>query len=622
MRNLALFLKYDGTAYHGWQVQKNACSVAQTLEEAAADVVGHPVHMTGCGRTDAGVHAEYYVANFRTESRIPVDRVAYALNTHLPADIVVTGAREVPLGFNAIGSCVRKEYTYQIYNSRIRDPFFVNRAWFYPKHLDEAVMQEAAAQFVGTHDFAAVRSVGTDVKSTVRTVYYFDVERRGELILLRVCANGFLYNMVRAMTGTVVYAAEGKIRPQDIGYILDSGNRTAAGPTVPPGGLYMTHLWYDDGEAQKPRRRWPLYLLAVLIVLALLAAFLLTKTHVLDGLKRSLRYLGKNGENYGSVSFETLGSTAYGQLNGGLGVVTGSSVTLFSEEGKQLGSEQHAMTAPVICTGQDRLLCYDAGGNYLTVLDKSGSAVFSQTPEQTIFDADLSSGGYSAMLTAGDSGRSLLQVYDPNGSLLYKRSTKSHYLSACAVSPDGSHAAAVALGQADITFSASLQLYRTDSEEIAAECALGSEMPYDIAFVTDSVVCAVSEDRVRFFAADGTERGAYVAENGRIADYHFGGDGFVTVLVDPYETSSRAELITLQPDGSVLAQLSLSFMPVSLSACGSYVGILTAEKALLYTSALEPVAETEQDGTAVCILARSDGTALLAGTGEANLFLP
>ena len=248
MRNLALFLKYDGTAYHGWQVQKNACSVAQTLEEATADVVGHPVHMTGCGRTDAGVHARTYVANFRTESRIPVDRVAYALNTHLPADIVVTGAREVPLGFNAIGSCVRKEYTYQIYNSRIRDPFFVNRAWFYPKHLDEAVMQEAAAQFVGTHDFAAVRSVGTDVKSTVRTVYYFDVERRGELILLRVCANGFLYNMVRAMTGTVVYAAEGKIRPQDIGRILESGNRTAAGPTVPPGGLYMTHLWYDDGE--------------------------------------------------------------------------------------------------------------------------------------------------------------------------------------------------------------------------------------------------------------------------------------------------------------------------------------------------------------------------------------
>jgi tRNA pseudouridine38-40 synthase len=160
---------------------------------------------------------------------------------------MVTKAFEVHENFNAIGSCSRKEYTYQIYNSRLKDPFYVNRAWFYPKHLDEKIMQEAAQQFVGTHDFAAVRSVGTDVKSTVRTVYYYNVERQGDLILLKVCANGFLYNMARAMAGTVVYAAEGKIAPGQIGAILDSGNRTAAGPTVPPGGLYMTHLWYDDG---------------------------------------------------------------------------------------------------------------------------------------------------------------------------------------------------------------------------------------------------------------------------------------------------------------------------------------------------------------------------------------
>lgn len=248
MRNIALFLKYNGTAYHGWQVQKTQRTVGQTLEEAAAELVGHSVHFTGCGRTDAGVHARVYVANFRTDSRIPCDRLPLALNTYLPPDIVVTRAMDVPERFNAIGSCVRKEYTYQIYNSRIRDPFYVNRAWFYPKHLDETIMAEAAAQFVGTHDFAAVRSVGTEVKSTVRTVHYFDVERRGDLILLRVCANGFLYNMARAMTGTVVYAAEGKFPPSEIGAILAAGNRTAAGPTVPAGGLYMTQLWYDDGE--------------------------------------------------------------------------------------------------------------------------------------------------------------------------------------------------------------------------------------------------------------------------------------------------------------------------------------------------------------------------------------
>jgi tRNA pseudouridine38-40 synthase len=248
MRNIALFLTYVGTNYHGWQVQKKDISVGQTMEEAASKIVGHPVKMTGCGRTDAGVHARYYVANFRTTSSIPADRLPYALNTHLPEDIVVTGAMDVHDDFNAIGSCIKKEYTYLIYNSRIRDPFYVDRAWFYPKHLDEKIMQQAASQFVGTHDFAAVRSVGTDVKSTVRTVYYYDVVREDDLIKLKVCANGFLYNMARAMAGTVVYAAEGKIDPAQIGALLDSGNRTAAGPTVPPGGLYMTKLWYDDGK--------------------------------------------------------------------------------------------------------------------------------------------------------------------------------------------------------------------------------------------------------------------------------------------------------------------------------------------------------------------------------------
>ena len=249
MRNIALRLMYVGTAYHGWQVQKNAVTVAETLEKALATVVGHPVKCTGAGRTDAGVHAETYVANFRTTSRIPCDRLPLAVNTRLPDDIVVVKATEVPEEFNAIGSCLKKEYTYRIYNSHIRNAFYVDRAWFYPKHLDEQVMQRAASHFVGTHDFAAVRSVGTETRTTVRTVYYYDVSRDGDLISLRVCADGFLYNMARAMAGTVVYCAEGKLAPEDIGPLLARGDRTAAGPTVPPGGLYMTHLWYDDGKA-------------------------------------------------------------------------------------------------------------------------------------------------------------------------------------------------------------------------------------------------------------------------------------------------------------------------------------------------------------------------------------
>ena len=246
MRNIALKLMYNGTAYHGWQVQKNAVTVCETLQKALEKITGAPVHLTGCGRTDAGVHAERYIANFRTESRIPLERLPFAINTHTPEDIAVSEALEVAEDFNAIGSCLKKEYTYRIYNSRVKNPFYVNRAYFYPKRLDEEFLNRAAHQFVGTHDFAAVRSVGTETKTTVRTIYWCDVTRSGELLELKVCADGFLYNMVRAITGTVLYAAEGKFLPEDIPAILESRDRTLAGPTVPPGGLYLTRLWYED----------------------------------------------------------------------------------------------------------------------------------------------------------------------------------------------------------------------------------------------------------------------------------------------------------------------------------------------------------------------------------------
>ena len=246
MRNIALKLMYNGTAYHGWQTQRTEVTVQETLEKALSMICGEKVHLTGCGRTDAGVHAQRYVANFRTNSRIPVERLPFAINTHTPEDIAVREAIEVADDFNAIGSCIKKEYTYRIYNSRIKDPFYVNRAYFYPKKLDEAVMDAAARAFEGTHDFRAVRSVGTETRTTVRTIYYCRVTRAGELLELKVCANGFLYNMVRAITGTVLYAAEGKIAPEDIGAILESGDRNLAGPTVPPGGLYLTKLWYGD----------------------------------------------------------------------------------------------------------------------------------------------------------------------------------------------------------------------------------------------------------------------------------------------------------------------------------------------------------------------------------------
>ena len=250
MRNIAIRLSYDGSAYHGWQVQKNEISVAETLETALGKICGHPVKTVGCGRTDAGVHALRYCANFRTDCRIPVDRIPLAVNSRLPGDISVSNAVEAPENFNAIGSCLKKEYVYLIHNAPVRDPFWEKRVCFYPQHLDLAQMQAAAAAFEGTHDFRAVRSLGTETKTTVRTVYWCRAEKTGDLITVSICADGFLYNMCRAMVGTLIYASYGKLRPEDIPALLEKGDRRLTGPTMPPHGLYLNRIWYE-GEVGK-----------------------------------------------------------------------------------------------------------------------------------------------------------------------------------------------------------------------------------------------------------------------------------------------------------------------------------------------------------------------------------
>ena len=172
------------------------------------------------------------------------------MNALLPRDIAVVDAVDAPEDFNAIGSCIKKEYVYKILNRRIRDPFLEKRVCFYPSHLDFEQFRAAGEAFVGTHDFAAVRSVGTETRTTVRTVHWCRAEREGDLFSVYVCADGFLYNMVRAIVGTMVYAAYGKLRAADIPALLETGDRRLTGPTMPPQGLYMNRIWYEGAVGQ------------------------------------------------------------------------------------------------------------------------------------------------------------------------------------------------------------------------------------------------------------------------------------------------------------------------------------------------------------------------------------
>ena len=251
MRNIALILRYDGSRYHGWQVQKNEISVAQTLEEAAEQ----DLRPQGKGR---GLRPHRRrgprPALLRpTSARIPAylwTGCPWRWNSRLPEDIAVLEAVEAPEDFNAIGSCIKKEYIYKILNSNIRDPFLEKRVCFYPQHLDMGLMQRAAKAFEGTHDFRAVRSEGTKTKTTVRTVHWCRAEKEGELITVSICADGFLYNMCRAMVGTMVYASYGKLLPEDIPGLLEKGDRRLTGPTMPPQGLYLNRVWYEGAVGE------------------------------------------------------------------------------------------------------------------------------------------------------------------------------------------------------------------------------------------------------------------------------------------------------------------------------------------------------------------------------------
>lgn len=245
--NKVIKIRFDGTNYHGFQRQENAYTVQQAIEEAIFAITAEKTAFSGCSRTDTGVHAYEYYGMFSTDYDIPDGRIVSALNAHLPEDIAVLDAYTLNPDddFHPRFSAKGKEYEYLVHNSRIRDPFLTNKAYhYYYGILDCDLLNKAAQDFVGTHDFAAFCSKGSNVTSTVRTIEYFNVTRDGDKIYFNVKADGFLYNMVRIMVGTLIKIGGGYLAPDCIPQILKSCDRTKAGVTAVPCGLYLKKVFY------------------------------------------------------------------------------------------------------------------------------------------------------------------------------------------------------------------------------------------------------------------------------------------------------------------------------------------------------------------------------------------
>ena len=245
-----MIVAYDGTNYCGWQIQPNATTVEGMLRQAVSNLFGADIELIGASRTDAGVHALGNVAVFDTESPIPPERFSYALNQRLPEDIVVVASDEVAADWHPRHCDTEKTYEYKILNSKFPDPMRRRDTYHVSFDLDLEKMREAAGYLKGEHDFKSFCNVHTQVEDTVRTIYDLEVEKEEELITIRVRGNGFLYNMVRILAGTLIGVGRGAIAPEQIPAILEAKNRQAAGMTVPPQGLRLVKIDYLDEKSK------------------------------------------------------------------------------------------------------------------------------------------------------------------------------------------------------------------------------------------------------------------------------------------------------------------------------------------------------------------------------------
>ena len=244
MNNLLITISYDGSSYHGWQVQKNAVTVQEVVQRAVERVFCESVDIKGCSRTDSGVHANKYCLSFKTSKDRDNEKVVLALNTYLPKDIAVLSCKRVGEDFHARYNVKSKQYIYKLYNGKIRNPFYEKYAFHYRYPIDADYLNREAQAFVGTFDYSAFCSAHSSVEDTVRTVKAFSVERDGDFVYFKVEADGFLYNMVRIMVGTLLFVSEGKIKSGELADIIQSKNRKRSGKTAPAQGLYLNEIYY------------------------------------------------------------------------------------------------------------------------------------------------------------------------------------------------------------------------------------------------------------------------------------------------------------------------------------------------------------------------------------------
>lgn len=365
----------------------------------------------------------------------------------------------------------------------------------------------------------------------------------------------------------------------------------------------------------KNGRRWLLFAAIALVILLFLIWYLWAQTASLDGLKRFVRYSGKR---YGSFSVSLPDAGACVIAGDRLCTASQEGVCAYAADGKPIFQVGAPYRDPALKAEGDYILCYEIGGTQLSLFNTDGKALFSLHTDGRIYDAEVAQSGAVSVLTEGSNCRAIVQVYSENGTLLFQHDSKSRYLNACALSPDGDFLAVNALGQEDIRFASAALLFSTDSAEQPIELSLDAQIIYDMAYLDDNSVCAVGESSLQFFTADGKLLREYSLPTGSLSAYRFA-DGMIAAAYDLFSGGSAVVLLDAQ--GKELAYSELNGAVLHVSACEDYISVLTDRELRVYDCSMQLCGSTENFGWQ-STLVRSDGTAMCLSGDSAVLYIP
>ena len=380
---------------------------------------------------------------------------------------------------------------------------------------------------------------------------------------------------------------------------------------------------FDPNPRRTIRRRIAAFVLAVLLVGGGITLYVFRDSLNLDAAKRFVRYLNvKTDETGGSFTFDSHNANQYADLQGGLAVASISGLSLYDASGKETAVVQAKLDTPAIQTGSRLTLAYDVGGNNLLAVRNSGETALSITTQRPIFDADMTSDGSVCYATSESGYKTVLYVYDANQNRIYRWLSASQYLPLCAVSPGAKLLAAVSPGQQDGIYVSNLHIFDTSSDEAGITAALSGDLIYDLMFVDADTICAVGESGAQWLSTSGSRLAGYTYDGAYLKDFDFGGDGFLSLIVNMYKAGNHCSVVTVDRTGQELGSAQLDVQILDFSAAGSYLAVLTAEKLSIYTSAMGLYYEQSNTSSATNVVMRADGSAILLGGGRGEIVLP